>query len=94
MEDVYWELFLRAGSRTAEKQFPWQPDRCKLAPVCDWVPEGCADNEGGWKGEVVENGDKGSVSAQVRREQMREWRGVAGEGRLHQEPQPGLNTLV
>jgi len=40
MKDVYWELFLRAWSCRAERQFLWQWDRCGLAPVCDWGPKG------------------------------------------------------
>lgn len=46
---------------------------------------GCADNEGKRRGEVIENGDKGSVSAQGRREQMKEpdsfqWSPATGQG--------------
>lgn len=47
----------------------------------------CADNEGKRKGEVVKNGDKGSVSAQRRREQMKEWSGDVSKGRWYQEPE-------
>lgn len=41
---------------------------------------GLAGNEGRRKGEVVENGHKGSVSTQGRREQVKERRGDVGEG--------------
>lgn len=39
------------------------------------------------KGVVVENGDKGPVSAQSRREQMKEQSGDVSKGHYYQEPE-------
>lgn len=81
MEGVYWKLFLRVRSRRAERQFPWADAGWHQYVIGS--QRGCADNEGkrkGRKGEVVDDGDKGSVSTQGRREQMKEERGDVSEG--------------